>query len=398
MKRSKFFLLILILALSLLTHTAYSADQSLAFKVTDISDRKYEPAVIELLDNAKSSIVISMYSISLGKDTNNPVRLLLNDLLEASDRGVKVTLYINTRFRRNAKKPFIKSPIFKKLEDAGCVIYPLPSKRKLHDKLIIVDERYVVEGSTNWSISALKNNFESATLIDSSDLAKVKLARVKNFLTASKRQSERSYTPVYLENLPKVLIIPKELLLNKEYFPKMVSKNDKRSLNLYLLFLAYSQITVKEDFFISLEAMALSLEMPDTWTYSTLRRQMIKCLKKLQYRYNLIEVKFFHGKDASIKLCNLKQTPFAILPKASVVLSAQGEETDTFNILTNSIVKTKGPELTVRLKFLLLIKALIESEGEDLESISKNTLAKRFFINRSTITAAFNDLRECGSK
>jgi len=93
MKKTRYFLLILILVSFLSTHTAYSADQSLAFKVTDISDRKYEPAVIELLDNAKNSIVISMYSISLGKDTNNPVRLLLNDLLEASDRGVKVIIY-----------------------------------------------------------------------------------------------------------------------------------------------------------------------------------------------------------------------------------------------------------------------------------------------------------------
>jgi len=47
--------------------------------------------VIELLDNAKESIVISMYTINLDTTNNNPVKLLLNDLLEARQRGVDVT-------------------------------------------------------------------------------------------------------------------------------------------------------------------------------------------------------------------------------------------------------------------------------------------------------------------
>ena len=375
-KTSVFPLLIFTLVLSLTTHTAYSAGQPLALKVTDISDRKYEQAVIELLDNAKSSIVISMYSINLGTKTNSPIKLLLNDLLEAREREVSVTLYLNTRFRDigKAQIAFVESPIYNKLKDAGCIFYLMPSHRMLHDKLIIVDNRYVVEGSTNWSISALKNNFESATLIDSSDLAKVKLARLENLLTASKRQSERSYSPAYLENLPKALIIPKELLLNKEYFPKMVSNSDKRSLSLYLLLLAYSQTTVKRDFFVSLEAMALSLGMPDTWTYTDLRRQVIKSFKKLQYRYNLIEVEFFYGRDAAVRLVGIPG--------------------DSFSISSDIITNRKEAKPTMRLEFLLMIKALLKSEGEDLNSISQANLAKRFNVHAATIHAAFKDMRK----
>ena len=37
------------------------ADDFLSSRVKDISDRKYEKAVIELLDNAKDSITVSMY-------------------------------------------------------------------------------------------------------------------------------------------------------------------------------------------------------------------------------------------------------------------------------------------------------------------------------------------------
>ena len=391
MKKFKFPLFILILALSLFTHTAYSADHSLAFKVTDISDRKYEPAVIELLDNAKSAIVISMYGISLGKDTNNPVRLLLNDLLEASDRGVKVTLYINTRFRRNAKKPFINSPIFQKLENAGCVIHPLPSKRKLHDKLIVVDNRYVVEGSTNWSIVALRGNFESATLIDSPDLASVKLSRLRNILIISKEEEEVPNAPAYLENLPKTLLVPNALLSNKQYFPLMVNRNDNRSLDLYLLLLAHSQTTKTKDFFISLEAMGLSLGLPLSWSDTALRRQVIKSLKRLQNQYHLIDASFFRGKDAAIVIANANS------------LSLRGAQSATrqsqFTIPTTTVVaRSEATRQSLRLKFLLLIKAFLKSKGEDLYAIQKTTLAKRFFISRSTVTAAFNDLREYSSK
>jgi len=356
-------------------------------KVTDISDRKYEQAVIQLLDNAKHSIVISMYNISLGKDTNNPVRLLLNDLLEARHRGVRVTLYINTRFRRNAKKPFIKSPIFKKLEEAGCVIYPLPSKRKLHDKLIIVDNRYVVEGSTNWSVVALRGNFESATLIDSPDLARVKLSRLENLLIISKEEKEVSNSPAYIENLPKTLTIPNVLLLNKQYFVSMINRNDNRSLDLYLLLLAHSQTIKTKEFFINLESMGLSLGLSASWSDTALRRQVIRSLKRLKNNYHLINVNFFYGKDAAISLCRPEV-------ENTVILSPQGEESSIFTIPTNSIIKAKGPELTPRLKYLLLIKAFLKSKGEDLYSIEKTTLAKRFFISRSTVTAAFKDLQK----
>jgi len=98
---------------------------------------------------------------------------LLGDLLEARKRRVKVTLYLNTRFKNTGKEPerVIKDPEFKRLKDAGCVIRLVPPRYRLHDKLIIVDGRYVVESSLNWSISALRGNFESATLIDSRGLA-----------------------------------------------------------------------------------------------------------------------------------------------------------------------------------------------------------------------------------
>ena len=379
MKRRRFHLFsVLILAIFLITQAAYSADDFVSSRVKDISDRSYEEAVIGLLDNAQKSIDISMYSISLGTNTNNPVKLLLNDLLEARERGVEVTLYLNTRFKDSKKggNSFAESLIFKKLEKAGVLIHFIPSNRRLHDKLIVVDSRYVVEGSANWSISALKNNFESSTLIDSSDLAEVKLSRLRNFLISSVSRDEKLDTPAYIENLPKSLNLLKEFLLNKKYLSRMITSSDKRAMSLYLLLLAHSQVTGKQEFLISLEAMGLSLGMPDSWTYSALRRQVIKVLKKLQKRYQLIEVSFVHSRDANVILTDISG--------------------DTFAISSDSLIQPDNDKLTMRLKFLLIIQALLKEEGEDLYSISKTALAKRFNVNLSTIKAAFNDLRKYG--
>ncbi|HAZ10436.1 MAG TPA: hypothetical protein DCY56_04945 [Candidatus Omnitrophica bacterium] len=361
---------------SLNVFPAYPSDDSSPEKITDISDRKYEQVLIDLLDNAKESIVISMYGISLGFGEKSPVMLLLNDLLEARKRGVSVTMYLNTRFRDTDKSEgsFIESPVFKELKDAGCDIYLIPSSRTLHDKLIIVDSRYVVIGSTNWSNSALRRNFESNTLIDSPRHAGEKLKRLEDVLKFVKSNTEISGIPDYLEDLPEEIAISEELLVNKKYFSRMVTGQDERVFDLYLLLLGYSQLTSESEFFINMEDMALSLGLPSAWSYTALRRQVIRSLKRLRNPYDLISVDFLHGKDVFVKLTDIPG--------------------DSFVIPSESIMKRQGADLTLRLKFLLMIEALFKSRGEDISSIAKSDLAKRFNVNESTIQEAFNDLKK----
>jgi len=76
-------LVFLCLFLCSFSFLAYSQHEFYPAKVKDISDRKYEPAVIELLDNAKESIVVSMYIMQAGE--KGPVRLFMKDLEEALD-------------------------------------------------------------------------------------------------------------------------------------------------------------------------------------------------------------------------------------------------------------------------------------------------------------------------
>ena len=105
MKKTPLFFLSLIFILlvsSLNVFSAYPANNDSPEKVTDLSDRKYEQVLINLLDNAKESIVVSMYGITPGAGEKSPVMLLLNDLLEARKRGVGVTINgVRSDLRKN---------------------------------------------------------------------------------------------------------------------------------------------------------------------------------------------------------------------------------------------------------------------------------------------------------
>jgi len=377
MKKITLFLVIILTTCIFTSFTLlYAQEGFISSQARDMSDRAYESAVIDLLDGAKESIVISMYVISLPNKKNNPVRLLLEDLIEARGRDVSVTLYLNTRFRNvdKTKLRLVENPALKRLEDAGCVVHLMPPNRMLHDKLVIVDSRYVVEGSTNWTVSALKNNFESATLIDSPELAKTKLLRLELLPVSTKPQREQPREPLYTENIAKILNIPKTLLQDKKYFSQMLTYQDRRSMDLYLMLLAHSHAVNEKEFFLNLEAMGISLGMPETWTDTAIRRQVIKSLKMLQSQYKVINVRFFHGKDAWIEMLDIPG--------------------DTFTISSSLIKATSNKELSMRLKFLLIIKAFLNAEGEDISSVSANELAKRFHINRRTVNKAFRDLRK----
>ncbi|MFH0853732.1 MAG: phospholipase D-like domain-containing protein [bacterium] len=367
----------IIAAVFLLTVTlAGAAYESAPARVTDISDRAYESAVIKLIDSAKKSIVVSMYSISLGTQGNNPMRLLLNDLVEARGRGVAVTLYLNTKFKGSddPRGRMSENEVLKKLDTAGCVVHLLAPHRRLHDKLIVVDSRYVVDGSTNWSISALRDNYESATLIDSPGLAEVKLARLKTLELGEPKKAAEDHKPICAEDLPSKVDIPALLVTDKRYLPLMVSRSDERVMDLYLLLLALKEKTGDTEAFIDLESMALSLGLPPDWDDTSLRRQAIKSLKRLENSHGLVKATFFHSKNARVRLTKITGEQFSV---------------DGANL---------AGKMGAPARFYLIAKAYLASIGENIDTIPDKDLAKRFGLYDGTITVARKELANSGSE
>jgi hypothetical protein len=343
-------------------------------KVKDISDRAYEPTVIQLLDSAKESIIMSLYIFN--PPESGPVRLLMKDLEEALTRGVKVEIYINTRPGHGMPTSSEIDRIFLPITEKGARIYKVTPYYLLHDKLIIVDSRYVVDGSTNWSIAALKTNYESAVLIDSPELAKSKLLRLRRFLLEGyeKEPKPRPDRPNGLKPLPPetIVLVNSVLLNNKDYFPDMLKTAAERDMDMYLILLAEFSRTGENSFFIPLEEMAVSLGMDRQLKDADLRRQMIKDLRALQDKYGLLKVNFSYGKDAWVELKDLPGPSFKM----------PGDFFNSQNLTSKSQAA----------KFVFLMKALLESEGTPIDSFSQRALAKRFNISPFSVRKGIREL------
>ncbi len=340
-------------------------------QVADASDRAYEPTAIGLIDQAKHSVVLSMYLVRESEDDRHPVNRLLKDLLEAAQRGVQVEIYLNTRFKGGNPEKILETPALKRLKESGARITGLPSSRRLHDKLLIVDERWILEGSTNWSIEALKVNWESNTLMDSPPLAEQKLRRLRQLV-------ENPIAPVPTTHesppLPRTVEIPSAWIVKGGVLTRLVSSQDERAFDTLLLLLIEAAAQGKPEFFVNLEEMGLDLGLPEKWDDTATRRQVIKVLRKLQKVSNLgLELSFTHGKDAWVKL-----TP---------------PEGPTLTVPTDLIGPAKITRTSAAATYLKLFGlALQQQEGLQLAQLTQKELSRRTGISTSILSHARREL------
>lgn len=343
-----------------------------AMKIQDISDRVYQGQVYALLDQAQSSIVISMYLLRPGEDPKHPVNRLLEDLLEARKRGVEVTIYMNTKFKKQeVPAEMFEGEWFKRLRKAGAQIRPVSPLRRLHDKLVIVDRRIVVEGSMNWSVTALADNFESATIIESPELAEAKLKRIGFFpiwgedkprARPPKRLPE--FAPLFPQGPPASIEVPVGLVEERRYFPRMISKERDRSLKVFLLLLYLAQAAGRSKILFPPESAGLFLEILPGQDRSALRRQIIRVLRDLETLDGLSRAKFRFGKEAMVEL---------LLP-----------EGPAFTVGSEDLQPGELAGLDDNEIFVRLLRARLREEGKRLEDLSSAEIERRFFFNRKT--------------
>jgi len=172
-------------------------------------------------------------------------------------------------------------------------VYFADPGRRVHDKLLVIDGEWVLEGSHNWSHSALRLNRESSVLIRSQAYARFKEERIKGL----KRVDPGEVQPgrfVKLDNA---------FLKDPRYLKRMVHQSDFRAMTLYLWLLYEGQKRETSELEIDLTQMADWAGLPRDWDENKSRRQLIKALeKKLEKRYGLIEVEIPHGQNAAIRL------------------------------------------------------------------------------------------------
>jgi phosphatidylserine/phosphatidylglycerophosphate/cardiolipin synthase-like enzyme len=155
-------------ALVFLSHTAAWASHGAHPAVSDVScpvavrfspHGGAETAVTETLHHARVRVRAALYGL-----TSPAIERALMDLARA---GVRVSL--KTDRGRSAVKE--QAAVLGRLRAAGVSVGVSRSGWLLHDKFAVVDSRWVITGSFNWTTSAERRNRENVLVLDCPDLA-----------------------------------------------------------------------------------------------------------------------------------------------------------------------------------------------------------------------------------
>jgi cardiolipin synthase len=134
-------------------------------QILAITDRDYFPAVNEMLGSANSSIHMIVYSLNYYVDyPDTSVNALVEKLGAASRRGVDVKVV--------ADEQATDKPVITLLKEKGINIKFDKKGTTTHAKLIIIDSKIIIIGSTNWSYYAVDKNHEANVAINSEPLAR----------------------------------------------------------------------------------------------------------------------------------------------------------------------------------------------------------------------------------
>ena len=119
---------------------------------------KVDDRIINLINSSKSYIYIPTFLITHSK--------IAEALIQAKNRGVDVRVIIdaNSTSTRNSKHALLRSN--------GILLKTENYAGKLHIKSMIIDDKYLVTGSMNFSNSGVNKNDENILVIENSDIAK----------------------------------------------------------------------------------------------------------------------------------------------------------------------------------------------------------------------------------
>ena len=147
-------------------------------RVTWLADEAYFEALISHLTQAQQEIVISMFLFAPGDHENNRATQVKQALIDAVKRGVQVRLFLEVSDGEDFSTEANRG-VAKELRRQGITVHFDSPSQTTHTKLVIIDQRYVLLGSHNFTHSALRHNHEASVLIESPKLAQQGLEYVR---------------------------------------------------------------------------------------------------------------------------------------------------------------------------------------------------------------------------
>lgn len=122
------------------------------------TDNQIEPAVLNVIRSAKSSI--NLYMFSLDRTS------IVDALVSAKRRGILVNVTVDQHYEKRVNARAVAA-----LEGAGIHVTQSPYNSVLHAKVLIIDGKTVVFGSANYTNSGMRYNHEIITVLTSPSVA-----------------------------------------------------------------------------------------------------------------------------------------------------------------------------------------------------------------------------------
>lgn len=139
----------------------YSSEVYLLPKQSDDAESK----ISELIQEADSEIFIAMYNFSYKK--------FANDLIESSKHGVRITVLFD---QKKTKKD---DEILDLLRENGIKTVVNKDKNKMHLKVVLIDSKTAIIGSTNWTKESFEENYDLIYITDDKKL----ILKLKEFVS-----------------------------------------------------------------------------------------------------------------------------------------------------------------------------------------------------------------------
>jgi phosphatidylserine/phosphatidylglycerophosphate/cardiolipin synthase-like enzyme len=128
--------------------------------VAMVANRDYTPFLLSCIGEADEQVHVIMYLMKCyPSDTMNGVSQLQRALIAANNRGVDVRVILE-QSDYNSSLNATNESSYVYLDSMGIEVRFDPLQVTTHAKLVIVDSRIAVVGSSNWSRAALEENNE----------------------------------------------------------------------------------------------------------------------------------------------------------------------------------------------------------------------------------------------
>lgn len=337
-------------------------------EVQVLRGKQYLEVLHKAFQEAKDYIYVQMYIIIAKPEApDDPVSILLDDLIQAKRKGLEVRVIIEDgKFERSYNA-------FTRLKQAGVDVRLDSPSRVLHSKVVIIDGKISIIGSTNWSKAAIYHNHEISILIESEEVAERLL---KDFSEVALRED----IPVLPQKL-KGLKIPTNLLSSEDRLPKLFNAHSEKAFDLYLVLLKKSEEANSLILPIDYEELAKALH----YVRPEDKKLKPKYLKRF-YHLNVGQPLRKLNKEFGL----IKHRPWA----KSLEVIIPGAEGDSFVLPYEYWEYGLDKRLSFRAKYMYLI-SLAEAQKSERNPYwfrSQKDLSRLYHISKRSLGRAISEL------